>query len=215
VTRIAVLSLASAGALGAFVFAWQITPARHHPPPKFPAAATARVNPAHELDRRVSADPPGATTSPAGHTSALARATADALRAALGGERTVPRIDSNNDAPAFDVARVEPNGEAVIAGRAAPGATVELLRDGQVHDQTVADQSGEFVLVPRRLPPGNYDLTLRSKRPGGEQAASKNSVAVVLRPGKDDRPVVALVAPDKPTLVLSKQRLTMHRPRRS
>ena len=32
------------------------------------------------------------------------------------------------EAPAFDIARIEPSGEAVIAGRAAPGAKVELLR---------------------------------------------------------------------------------------
>ena len=50
--------------------------------------------------------------------------------------------------PTFDVARIEPTGEAVIAGRAAPGATVELLRNGEVHDRAVADQSGQFVMVP-------------------------------------------------------------------
>src|SRR5262245_60831499 len=37
--------------------------------------------------------------------------------------------------PAFDVARIEPSGDAVIAGRAAPGATVELLRNGEPHDR--------------------------------------------------------------------------------
>ncbi len=70
--------------------------------------------------------------------------------------------------PTFDVARIEPSGEAVIAGRAAPGATVELLRNGEVHDRAVADKSGQFVMVvPPKLPPGTYDLTLRSKAPDG------------------------------------------------
>ena len=77
-----------------------------------------------------------------------------------------PPPDSGDGVPAFDVARIEPTGEAVIAGRATPGATVELLRNGEVHDRAVADQSGQFVMVPPKLPPGTYDLTLRSKAAG-------------------------------------------------
>src|SRR5215467_5224815 len=53
---------------------------------------------------------------------------------------------------AFDVARVEPSGDTVIAGRAMPGATVELLRNGKVYDRVVADASGQFAIVPPRLP---------------------------------------------------------------
>jgi nucleoid-associated protein YgaU len=83
-------------------------------------------------------------------------------------------------APAFDVARIEPTGEAVIAGRAAPGATVELLRDGQHHDQAVADQAGQFVMVPTQLPAGKYELTLRSRLPDGTVATSKAGVMVAL-----------------------------------
>ena len=105
--------------------------------------------------------------------------------------------------PAFDIARIEPTGEAVIAGRATPGATVELLRNGEIHDRVVADQSGQFVMVPPRLPSGTYDLTLRAKEPDGKQTSSKQSVAVALEPRSTDRPVVALMTPDKPTVVLS------------
>ena len=105
--------------------------------------------------------------------------------------------------PVFDVARVEEAGDAVIAGRAAPGAIVELLRNGEPQDRAVADQSGQFVMVPPRLPSGTYDLTLRSKQPDGKQATSKQSVAVAIEPGPTDRPVVALMTPGKPTVVLS------------
>jgi nucleoid-associated protein YgaU len=105
--------------------------------------------------------------------------------------------------PAFDVARIEPTGEAVIAGRAAPGATVELLRNGELHDRVVADQAGQFVIVPPRLPSGTYDLTLRSRQADGKDATSKQSVTVALEPKATERPVVALMTPDKPTVVLS------------
>jgi nucleoid-associated protein YgaU len=128
---------------------------------------------------------------------------AEALRAMLG-EQSVQRPDRTDGQPAFDVARIEPTGEAVIAGRAGPGATVELLRGGQLHDKTVANENGEFVLVPRPLPPGNYDLTLRSRQRDGQNLTSLDSVAVVLRPERDERPLVALVVPDKPTLALAK-----------
>jgi nucleoid-associated protein YgaU len=111
--------------------------------------------------------------------------------------------DSDDGVPTFDIARIEPTGEAVIAGRATPGATVELLRNGEPHDRAVADQSGQFVMVPPRLPSGTYDLTLRSKQPDGKQATSKQSVAVAIEPGPTDRPVVALMTPGKPTVVLS------------
>jgi nucleoid-associated protein YgaU len=82
--------------------------------------------------------------------------------------------------PVFDIARIERTGDAVIAGRAAPGAIVELLRNGERHDRAVADQSGQFVMVPPRLPPGDYELTLRSRQPDGKQATSKQSVVVAL-----------------------------------
>jgi len=132
---------------------------------------------------------------------AAAQAKANAVAAALAGPPIPP--DSGDGVPAFDIARIEPTGEAVIAGRATPGATVELLRNGELHDRAVADQSGQFVMVPPRLPSGTYDLTLRSKQPDGKQATSKQSVAVALEPKQTDRPVVALMTPDKPTVVLS------------
>jgi len=106
--------------------------------------------------------------------------------------------------PAFDVARIEPSGDAVIAGRAAPGASVELLRNGKPHDRVVADASGQFAMVPPRLPPGDSELTLRSRLPDGRLATSKESVVVALQADLKDRPVVALMTPDKPSVVLSK-----------
>jgi hypothetical protein len=106
--------------------------------------------------------------------------------------------------PAFDIARVEPSGDTVIAGRAAPGVTVELLRNGRVHDRVVADASGQFAMVPPRLPAGDSELTLRSRPAGGAAATSKQTVVVSVHPNLKDQPVVALMAPDKPSIVLSK-----------
>jgi len=110
--------------------------------------------------------------------------------------------------PAFDVARIEPSGDAVIAGRAAPGASVELLRNGAPHDRVMADASGQFAMVPPRLPAGDSELTLRSRLPDGRLATSKESVVVAVEANLKDRPVVALMTPDKPSVVLSKPAAT-------
>ena len=97
--------------------------------------------------------------------------------------------DAGGDTPVFDIARIDPTGDAVIAGRAAPSASVELLRSGYVHDRAVADRSGQFVMVPPRLPAGDYELTLRSRQPDGKEATSKRSVVVTLQPKVGEAPI--------------------------
>jgi hypothetical protein len=109
---------------------------------------------------------------------AMAQAEANRMAAALPASPRSP--DTDESVPVFDVARIDRTGDAVIAGRAAPGAIVELLLKGKVHDQAVADRSGQFVMIPPRLPPGDYELTLRSHLPDGRQATSKQNVVVAL-----------------------------------
>jgi len=109
---------------------------------------------------------------------ATAQAEANAVGAALAVSPSSP--ETNESVPVFDIARIERTGDAVIAGRAAPGAVVDLLRNGELHDRAVADQSGQFVMVPPRLPPGDYELTLSSRQPDGKRATSKQSVVVAL-----------------------------------
>jgi nucleoid-associated protein YgaU len=102
-------------------------------------------------------------------------ATAVAPTLELAGQPEIAAADQS--APSFDLARIEENGDAVLAGRAAPGATVDLLRDGERLDRTVADASGDFVMVSR-LPAGNYELSLSAKLPDGKVAFSKKGVTV-------------------------------------
>jgi len=81
---------------------------------------------------------------------ATAQTEANAVTGALAEPPRPP--DTDKSAPAFDIARIDRTGDAVIAGRAAPGAIVELLRNGEPHDRAVADQSGQFIMAPSRLP---------------------------------------------------------------
>ena len=178
-------------AVSGVALAFAILHARREPPADASAAAMAPA---------ISRPAPGAREqSPA--PLATAKAEANAIADALSGSPPPP--ENSDGVPTFDVARIEPTGEAVIAGRATPGASVELLRNGEVHDRAVADQSGQFVIVPPRLPSGTYDLTLRSRQPDGKQTTSKQNVTVALEPKATDRPVVALITPNKPTIMLS------------
>jgi nucleoid-associated protein YgaU len=184
-----VLPLVAVVAAGGVVFAIQYV--RREPPADTMAAMTAPAISKPASDAREQ------SAAPLARAQAEANAVVDAL---IG---SPPSLGSRDNVPTFDVASIEPTGEAVIAGRAVPGATVELLRDGEVHDRAVADKSGQFVIVPPKLPPGTYDLTLRSKAADGTVATSKQRVTAALEPRSTDRPVVALVTPNKPTVVLS------------
>lgn len=61
-------------------------------------------------------------------------------------EEVKPEIGTKPEpvVPEFDVVRVSPDGLTVIAGRAAPGQTVEMLLDGVLIATVVADANGQF-----------------------------------------------------------------------
>jgi hypothetical protein len=80
---------------------------------------------------------------------------------------------------------------------------VELLRNGEPLDRAIADQFGQFVMTPSRLPSGDYDLTLRSRQADGKQATSRRSVAVTVQPSLTDQNK-ALITSDKASAVLAK-----------
>jgi nucleoid-associated protein YgaU len=94
--------------------------------------------------------------------------------------------------PAFDVVNVDPSGEAVIAGRAAPNEKVELRDAGKTVAEATADASGQFVIIPPTLTPGDHSLTLADADKAAQPAVS-DTVAVSV-------PVqVAKAAPAAPT----------------
>jgi nucleoid-associated protein YgaU len=97
--------------------------------------------------------------------------------AELAGQPSVLATDQS--VPSFDVARIE-GADAVIAGRAAPGAIVDLLRGGERLDRAIADASGQFVMAPSHLPAGSYELTLHARLPDGTVTSSKQGVRVTV-----------------------------------
>ncbi|WP_052341024.1 LysM peptidoglycan-binding domain-containing protein [Salinarimonas rosea] len=111
--------------------------------------------------------------------------------------------DTEADAAVFDLVRVEPTGDAVIAGRTRAGATVELLRNGERHDIIVADATGAFAFIPPPLPPGTHEIALQVQEADGTARRGRQSITVVVADTLDSEPVVALAEPGAPTRVLS------------
>lgn len=85
--------------------------------------------------------------------------------------------------PRFDVVRIAPDGEAVLAGRAVPGATV-VVRDGESSVGTVtADGRGDWVMLPGKpLAPGTRELGVSEIRPGTNEPVLSDKVVVVMVP---------------------------------
>jgi nucleoid-associated protein YgaU len=71
--------------------------------------------------------------------------------------------------PAFDEVRREADGMTVIAGRAVPGAVVQILQDGVQIAKTTADGSGKFAALMMILPDGKpHALSLLQVIDGAE-----------------------------------------------
>jgi nucleoid-associated protein YgaU len=103
--------------------------------------------------------------------------------------------------PSFDVVRVDPQGQAVIAGRAAPGAQVTVHDGDKVLGQVTANQSGEWVLLPKEpLAPGQHQLSLTARGKSGAETSSTGVVAMMVpqrapgaQPAPENAPVAVLV----------------------
>ena len=112
-----------------------------------------------------------------------------------------PAVPATSAAPTFDVVRVAPSGNAVLAGRAEPLATVTIESNGQQIGQARADNRGEWVyLPPAPLPSGTQQLALVARGPSNAATRSAGDVVLVV-PDRTapasaaSEPVLAVVAP--------------------
>jgi len=106
-------------------------------------------------------------------------------------------------APAFDLVRVEPDGQAAVVGTAPPGAKVTVFADGTPVAEAEADAEGNFValfsVAPSAVPQA---LTLGATTPGGTEAVSTDVVmllpqapgAAAAGPGAAAAPAIAATA---------------------
>ena len=92
--------------------------------------------------------------------------------------------------PSIEVVRVSPSGDSVVAGRAEPGSEVVVSDKGNAVGRAKADKRGDWVVIPDRpLPPGDHELTAKSRtdpdKPDTEAQSRNKVVIVVPEPGKD------------------------------
>ena len=89
--------------------------------------------------------------------------------------------------PSFDIVRVERTGDAVMAGRAAPFATVEIHDHTGIVASTQADEKGDWVIVLEDpLEAGSHELWLESQETEGGESATSQQTVVMLVPDADD-----------------------------
>ena len=74
---------------------------------------------------------------------------------------SIKRVVSEKEAPNFDIVRIQPDGNIVVAGRWAPNKTISVLMNGKIIATEQTNSDGEFVYAPKKpLTPGNYTLSL-------------------------------------------------------
>ncbi|CAN5299512.1 hypothetical protein BH10PSE9_BH10PSE9_06560 [soil metagenome] len=106
--------------------------------------------------------------------------------------------------PTFDIVRVDPSGEAVIAGLAEPSAKVEVLDGANAIATAEANERGEWALaLDNALPPGTHDLSVRTTSKNRSIAVlSDQRVAVQIPEAGSKDVLVVLNAPDAASKVL-------------
>jgi len=81
--------------------------------------------------------------------------------------------------PKFDVVRVDPEGNIVIAGRAQPNSIIEIISGNKQLGQLKADGRGEWVFVPTsRLKNGNMIIVVRDITNQENIIESKDAVVI-------------------------------------
>jgi nucleoid-associated protein YgaU len=84
--------------------------------------------------------------------------------------------------PTFDIARIGPDGRAVIAGRATPGAKIVLLNGGKEIARGEADARGEWVVIAQDPPlsAGQHELRVVQHVEGRAPVTSEQVVVAIV-----------------------------------
>ncbi len=121
-----------------------------------PAAASAESAPSDDAVR------PAETSQPQAQEG-------DAPQEAPASESEEETAPEDGSLPSFDLVRVEPDGSAVIAGRAAPYAELILLHNGEPIGKVKADWAGEWAFVTDKpLQTDRHKITILVNDPDAE-----------------------------------------------
>jgi hypothetical protein len=172
-----------------------------NPPAASAAEAPAAAAPAAEAP---AAQPAAQGTPPAAAEQVATAEPSPGAAAPSGPAQAAPQAAPTPVVPTFDVVRVEPTGETVVAGQSAPDAKVEVLDGAAAIATATANDRGEWAMaLDNALPPGTHDLAIRTtSKDGAVSTLSDQRVAVqVPEPGSKDV-LVVMNSPDQPSRVL-------------
>ncbi|MBW8639594.1 LysM peptidoglycan-binding domain-containing protein [Hoeflea sp. WL0058] len=128
---------------------------------------------------------------------------ADDVDDAAASQPEIADVAPQGGVPTFSLLRVEPDGSTVVAGSAAPGVMLEVFSGDTVLAKTDVGPSGDFVTVfDDPLPPGDYEIGLRS-RGDADMVMLSEEIATVSVPEEDSRELMVMVTkPGEPSRLL-------------
>ena len=89
------------------------------------------------------------------------------------------QVNIGPGSPSFDVVRIDPKGNLVMAGRAQPGATVIILDGDKEIGRVTADAHGEWLYLPSApVAPGTRQFSLKTPGADGKDLFSQNVVVM-------------------------------------
>ncbi len=106
--------------------------------------------------------------------------------------------------PSFDVVRVEPSGDTVLAGEAAPNSKVEILDGSKTIATADSGDAGDWALpLDEPLAPGTHDLAIRTTNKDGTVTTLSDQRVTVSVPEAGSKDVLVVVnTPDAASKVL-------------
>lgn len=105
--------------------------------------------------------------------------------------------------PTFDIVRVEPTGEAVMAGLSFPNNLINIVSNGKVIAEAKSNASGEWALVlDQAFKPGGHAISVRTVSTVGELlVASEEQVTISVPNAPTESAIVMLDSPGSPSTI--------------
>ncbi len=101
----------------------------------------------------------------------------------------------------IDIARVKPDGSAVVAGHTQADAVVSVFEDKILLGKTTSDTNGEWVVVlDKLLGPGQHLISIGAMLKDGTTVIAETSIAVEIYADHSTKPLVALLPESRKAL---------------
>ena len=149
------------------------------------------VAPQIDAKSEISAD----ASSKAGIDSKPEKAIDQATQAAPDDQQaTAGNASGDKQQLAIDLAQVKPDGQAVFAGQAAPGALITIFEGDILLGKTIADDNGEWVVIlEKTLAPGQHLVSVGMETMTGEIELANATLAIEIATTQDVQPLVAVL----------------------